>query len=79
MMHQQPNLKRELVKKTSHIHKLFITCVLATRRDAVVFCVPSGCVGRKPPHVQETQVEAGWSREASDALCHHKLTDVRRS
>lgn len=26
----------------------------------------SGCVGRKSPHVQETQVEAGWSWEASD-------------
>lgn len=33
--------------------------------DVAVFCVLSGCVGRKPPHVQETQVEAGWSREAS--------------
>lgn len=35
--------------------------------------VMSGCVGRKPPHVQETQVEAGRSGEASE----HNLTNVR--
>ncbi len=44
------------------IFKLYLQCHMCDYRLSAL----SGCVGRKSPHVQETQVEAGRSWEASD-------------